>query len=190
MLLSPPDLSKITNLIQGLPSVTAGPLPSTSWAFTYLQSLTSQLPSLCTEAQTALRGTAQDAARAYATVYALEKALEEAHKAVQTVKNDMKDFLVPQAFEFEGVTNVPLSEGARVGVQYKVRASIRGGQKLGAFQHLRDINCGDMITQTVNASSLSSLASEMLKEDNEELPENLFSVEVLPTTSVTWKKVK
>ena len=188
MLVVPPDLTKIIENITKLPPVTAGSLPFATPVLQRLQQLVVHIPPLCDDVQRALRGSVQEAARAYATVYALEKALEEAHKALNSIKNDMKDALIPNAFEFEGVTNVPLEEGLRVGVQYKVRASIRGGQKDRALKHLRDINCGDLISLTVNASSLSSLASELLKEDNRELPAEVFSVEVMPTTSITWKR--
>jgi hypothetical protein len=188
MLIVPPDLTKIIEHTSKLPPVTLGPTPSAGVILQRLNQLVVNIPALCDEVQGALRGSVQDAARAFATVYAMEKALEEAHKAVNSVKNALKDALVPQAFEFDGVTNVPLEEGVRVGVQYKVRASIRGGQKVAAHEHLRKINCGDLISPTVNAASLSALASEMLKEDNKELPNELFSVEVLPTTSTTWKK--
>lgn len=116
------------------------------------------------------------------------------HRAVETVETRLKPLAalfevfkgleVPAAFDAAGVTHVPLAEGYRVGVSYTLRASIPKANKAEAYAWL-GMHHPDIITTTVNASTLSGLASELLNTKNTELPEDLFKVVNLPSTSVT-----
>jgi hypothetical protein len=71
----------------------------------------------------------------------------------------------------------------------KVFASITGGQAAQgpAFEWLRDNELGDLIKPTVNASSLSAVAKNLI-ENGKELPDDLFSVAFKDSISVTVKK--
>ena len=51
----------------------------------------------------------------------------------------------------------------------KTRASARAGQKDELFAALRDEGYGDMITETVNANSLSSFVKEQIAENGDAL---------------------
>ena len=53
----------------------------------------------------------------------------------------------------------------------KTRASARAGQKNELFAALRDEGYGDMITETVNANSLSSFVKEQIAENGDALPD-------------------
>ena len=53
----------------------------------------------------------------------------------------------------------------------KTRASARAGQKDELFAALRDEGYGDMITETVNANSLSSFVKEQIAENGDALPD-------------------
>jgi hypothetical protein len=56
--------------------------------------------------------------------------------------------------------------------------------KEAAFEWLRENGLGELITETVNASTLSAQARKML-EDGTELDADIFNVSVFPTTSIT-----
>jgi len=186
MLFPPPDTASLLSLLT-LPQATTARTPSIPAILLIFEQVLGRFSSLHAEVHGALRGNVQDAARAYAAIKHLEETVEEIHKTLARIKNALKDEIIPAAFELDGVTNVPLAE-VRVGVQHKVRASIRKGMKKEAYKFLNSIGAAALITETVNASSLASLAGEMLKDDNKELPDNLFAVEVYPTSVVTWKK--
>lgn len=117
----------------------------------------------------------------------LSEQVEATTKPFNDLYNEFKDVRVPKAFEDAGVPTVNLDEGFRVTVSHKVRASVKGGMKEQALQWLRDNGLGDIVSETVNSSTLSAVARTMV-EENRELDADLFSVHIMPTTSVT--KVK
>lgn len=79
-------------------------------------------------------------------------------------------------------------EGAgRVQIGGDVYASISADQKDGAYQWLRDNNYGDLIVETVNASTLKAWCKEGL-EQGRDMPEELFKI--TPYTRATLVKVK
>ena len=71
----------------------------------------------------------------------------------------------------------------------KTRASARAGQKDELFAALRDEGYGDMITETVNANSLSSFVKEQIAETGDALPDWLDGlVSVFEKTTVGVRK--
>lgn len=71
----------------------------------------------------------------------------------------------------------------------KTRASARAGQKDELFAALRGEGYGDMITETVNANSLSSFVKEQIAENGDALPEWLDGlVSVFEKTTVGVRK--
>lgn len=71
----------------------------------------------------------------------------------------------------------------------KTRASARAGQKNELFAALRDEGYGDMITETVNANSLSSFVKEQIAENGDALPDWLDGlVSVFEKTTVGVRK--
>lgn len=71
----------------------------------------------------------------------------------------------------------------------KTRASARAGQKDELFAALRDEGYGDMITETVNANSLSSFVKEQIAENGDALPDWLDGlVSVFEKTTVGVRK--
>lgn len=125
--------------------------------------------------------------RAFVTLRQIKDLIEESLKPFDKFYEEVKGIKLPAAFEAHGVPTVTLEEGYRVTVAYNVRASVKGGQRDAAYQWLRDNGLGDIITDTVNASTLSALARSMA-EENKELDTELFTVAILPTTSVTKTK--
>lgn len=71
----------------------------------------------------------------------------------------------------------------------KTRASARAGQKDELFAALRGEGYGDMITETVNANSLSSFVKEQIAENGDTLPDWLDGlVSVFEKTTVGVRK--
>ena len=80
--------------------------------------------------------------------------------------------------------NVSLSEGFRVGVSHAWRASVRPDMGSRAKEWLRKNGKGDIVTETINASTLSAFAKQKA-EENFDLPDDIFNVAQVPNTSVT-----
>lgn len=130
---------------------------------------------------------AVEMARAFVHVRRVKDELDELSKRFSKVYEELKSVKLPQKFEEGGVPSITLAEGYRVGVSHLVRASIKGEAREAAYEWLREHGLGDLITNTVNASTLSAVAKSMV-EDNQELDPELFNVHVLATTSVTRTK--
>lgn len=114
-------------------------------------------------------------------------ALEPTAKLLSKLHDDLKKRIVPAAFERDGVRTITDNQGVRATVQSTIYASVVSGMMGNAQKWLRDNGYRDLIKETVNASSLSSLAREMA-QGNEELPDELFHVHVQPNTLVTFPK--
>lgn len=170
-------------------------VPITRWWFEVLFSLVeSGIPQLRVELESASRRKVEDVARAYVAIYKIKKLLDnETEKGVlqqfSALFENFSKKVIPDAIEGSGVENIPLSEGMRVGVQNKTYASIREGKKEEALKYLRK-NYPDIISTTVNSSTLSSLAVQLREEDNLELPDDIFNVAIVPTAAVTVIKAK
>lgn len=80
-------------------------------------------------------------------------------------------------FHIEGV--------GRVSVAHKYSCSML--DKEAGFQWLRDKGHEGLIQETVNSSTLSAFAKNMLEEEGVELPDNIFKTGYMPYTSITKK---
>lgn len=71
----------------------------------------------------------------------------------------------------------------------KLRASAAAGKKADLFDALRAEGYGDLVTETVNANSLSSFVKEQISENGDELPGWLNGiVNVFEKTTVGVRK--
>lgn len=126
-------------------------------------------------------------ARAFVVLHRLNERLLSEEKALKPLKalwKDYKEFKVPEAFEQAGIPNVALDEGFRIGVSIRTVASVVPGQKEAAFTWLQENGAGDLIQETINASTLSAYAKQK-GEKNEDLPDDIFKVNLMPNASVT-----
>jgi len=119
----------------------------------------------------------------YVALKTLADDYDEVGKALTETVTELKQKTIPEKFETEGVSSFTTTSGYRVTVSVTPRASMKG-DKLLCFQWLRDNNLGDIVTETVNASTLSSVAKSML-EEGKELDPDLFLTYLQPNTSVT-----
>lgn len=134
-------------------------------------------------------GRAHDYANLYAAIYRGEAKIQEALKPLLEIFTELKTVKVPEAFENDNVKTLTMADGARISISQVVRASVVGGKKDQAVAYLRQNELGDLITETLNASTLSAFVKTLL-EKNESLPSELFNVAVVPQVSLTNSKPK
>lgn len=127
-------------------------------------------------------------------LYDIKSAIETLHGDGSTVvTNRLKSRLdyarevsLPERLDADGVKNFS-TDNVRVAKSIRVLASILPDKKDDAFDWLRHHDLGSLIKPTVNASSLSAAAKEIM-EKGEELPEELFRTHT--KTSVSFTAVK
>lgn len=117
-------------------------------------------------------------------VRTLRDTLQDAQNFVDQAYDKMTKELVPAAFEKEGLTSFNLKAGYRITISQRYLASIIPETKPDAYVWLRKHKMGDIITETVNAGTLSATGKAML-EEGKELPESLFRCYFQPNTSIT-----
>lgn len=166
--------------------------------FELILALIDRVPLLEAELAAARRKGAVHLARAYVVLYKLDECLrrlygdsdsKDGSGAFRKLFERYKKEVVPAALDAEGVPSIPLDEGMRVGTRTDTRASVRGDAKPEAYAWLRE-NYPDLLATSVNASTLSSLAGKLMSEDNVDLPEDLFNVAYVETTTVTVARGK
>lgn len=106
---------------------------------------------------------------------ALQKAFDWLRISHMPVRMDDEDL---DSFTVEGVGRVYLTAS--------LNASIKAGAKEGAYEYLTDNGHGDLISTTVNASSLKALAKKKI-QDNDPLPADLFNVSPMTTANIQKK---
>lgn len=150
-----------------------------------LEALTKDIASLRKDMEDCAGAGAAALARGFVAMRRLKDKIEEFEKTFNGLFEDYKNDKLPAAFEAEGIRSLPLNEGFRVGVSTTIRASIREGMKVEAYDWLNKNKLGNLITETVNASTLSAAVRHELEENNREFPDKFFNVMNVPNTSVT-----
>lgn len=166
-----------------LPASLVNALPASAQIMKHMQAIEALLPEMAHQMHGARNGGAIALARAYVVLHRMDARIDEIFKPFNAVVKEYKEVIIPEAFEVEGLSSAPLAEGFRVGVSARTLASLKTDRKPECYAWLR-ANYPDVVQETVNASTLSKLAKEML-EENRELPDELFNVALVPTTSVT-----
>ena len=106
----------------------------------------------------------------------LKKRIGEIHKR-------MKEELVPQKFTEQGISSITV-DGYRFTVSAQSRTSIQKDMKDEAYLWLRSNGLGDIVTETVNSSTLSATAKTLMS-DGVDLPDDIFNIYSFENTSVT-----
>lgn len=176
-----------TKTDSSLPAVTISALPSAAEIIRYVQAIEALLPKVEKELGVAEKAGVIALARAFVVFHRLNERMlsnEMAFKPYRALYNNFKMLRFPQALEQSGMENVPLSEGWRVGVSMSWRASIKEGKKAEAYAWLQGSDHGDVVQETVNASTLSALAKELHENQNIDLPPDIFNAAQVPNTTV------
>lgn len=119
-----------------------------------------------------------------AGVRAKKDSLESALKEV----NEEFDFLritkIPTVMHDEGVDRIAVSGVGRVSITADLHVSIKADQKEAFYEWLRDHGRSDLISETVNASTLKATVKNMFKS-GEVVPEELLNVNPFERASIT-----
>jgi hypothetical protein len=126
-----------------------------------------------------------EAAEEYVRCRLIDGAVEDLEKVITAAKEKLSKEVVPEVFNTKKCTTFTSKLGYRVTVIAACMASIK--DKVRGYAWLRENEMGSLITETVNAQTLASVAKDM-KSDNRDLPADIFNVAWQNRTSVT--KVK
>lgn len=188
----PPNGKTAKSVPATLPASLVKALPTAVMILKHAAEIAKLLTPLRKELEASRKHGAVQMARSFVVLHRMMERLDETLKPLthDSAENpglfaEYKKKLLPEVFEVEGVPSIPLAEGFRVSVGYKYYASITKGSKDAAYQWLRENNLPDIIQPTVNASSLSAAAKDLIENKNIDMPEDLFTVAHVPTTSVT-----
>jgi predicted nuclease with TOPRIM domain len=117
-----------------------------------------------------------------------QKADLEAQLKDTNAKIDDTDYRLSEVMAEDEVQNFTRS-GIMFCLTTKTRASAAGGLKDELFVALRENGLGDIITETVNANTLSSTVKGLIEENDDTLPAWLDGlVNVFDKTTVSVRK--
>lgn len=128
---------------------------------------------------------ASELAHLYGMVRDMNTLVGEALKPLSDAAGILANNLIPKEFENENLTSFTTQDGYRVTVSTAYRASIKADKKEEAYDWLRKNNLDALITETVNAGTLSAAGKKLTEDEGKELPEDLFNAAYMPTTSLT-----
>lgn len=118
---------------------------------------------------------AVELARSLSEIRAAKDALEEQASALGKEHDYLSKHALPKKMEDEGLEQLKIEGVGRVNLRSDVYASIPASEKAKAFEWLRDNGRADMISETVNASTLKASIRQAI-EKGEPFPEGLFKV--------------
>ena len=125
-----------------------------------------------------------------AVIRAMKLLSTDKESAEETLKGINKEYdylrlsLIPKLFEDRGVSNMTMPEIGRVQLAADIYASIPADRREEAYQWLDDNGFGDLITNTVNASTLKAFLKRRVVA-GEEIPDGLFKVTPFTRASIT-----
>lgn len=171
-----------------LPVTLVSSLPTSAALMKHVQEISKLIPQIEKEMAASRKAGAVALARSFVVLHRMTMRIDETFSPLNKLFDQYKKVDCPEIFEQEGITNVPLAEGYRVGVSVRLYASIIPEKKDEAYQWLRANKLGDLIQNSVNAQTLSATAKLLLEEKNTELPDYLFKTVLVPNISVTSTK--
>jgi len=137
------------------------------------------------EAQDVLTKDVADILAILVEIRTMDENLKYVKKRFYDLYKRYKEEIVPTKFQEEGITSITV-DGTRFTVSQSSKTTIVGGEKEAAYKWLRENGLEDLITNTVNASTLSATARSLL-EDGVEMPEDIFKMYIFNNTSMTKK---
>lgn len=177
-----------------LPKTVVDSLPLALQMLQNIEQLSATIDDLTAQADQRKNTDAITMARVFVVLHRLNDKMEALHRGSDTLGkwgklfDHYKKVVIPETLEAAGVPHVALAEGFRVGISAQKFVSIPKDQRDHAYQWLRENGLGDLITSTVNSSTLSAAIRKLEEDENQTPPEELFSVADIATTSVTATK--
>lgn len=123
----------------------------------------------------------------YKAIYEIVDALDGVKKQAGKMKDDMSKRIIPEVMSAEDVKTITMDGlGRRFTISHRYFCSMP--DKPAGFKYLRSNGAGDIIQETVNASTLAAWAKNRLVEEGLDLPEDIFNVNIIPSVSMTKAK--
>lgn len=112
--------------------------------------------------------------------------IKESREALSEIEDRLSTQDLPEQMRAAGVKTVTVEGVGRVTISHRFSASMLDKDR--AIQWLRDNGHESLIQETVNSSTLSAFAKNLLSEEGKELPSELFKTGTMPFTSITKAK--
>lgn len=113
--------------------------------------------------------------------------VSEAAVATAKIVSYAREVSLPERLDGDEIKTFTADSGDRMSRTSRIFASIVTGKSEDAYAWLRANEYGALIKETVNSSSLSAAAKELI-ENGKELPEDLFNSHYKDGVSITRKK--
>lgn len=115
----------------------------------------------------------------------LEKeSMEEAVKKINEVYDFLRITKIPTVMNDEGIDRISVKGVGRVSITADMHVSVKAEKKLDFYQWLRDNGRTDLISETVNPSTLKSSVKKMF-QNGEIPPEDLLNISPFERASIT-----
>lgn len=115
----------------------------------------------------------------------LEKeSMEEAAKKINEVYDFLRITKIPTVMNDEGIDRISVKGVGRVSITADMHVSIKADQKEAFYTWLRDNGRTDLISETVNPSTLKSSVKKMF-QNGEIPPEDLLNISPFERASIT-----
>lgn len=114
-----------------------------------------------------------------------QERIKEARKVLEAIIDKMSSQDVPEAMRAAGVKTTTVEGVGRVTVSHRFGCTMV--DKVAGMDWLRKNGHGDIIQETVNASTLAAFAKTVEADTGVDLPAELFKTSSHPYTSITKK---
>lgn len=128
-----------------LPKSYLNALPNAVVMAASLTMISGVLDKLEKELEASSRKGAISAAKSFVVLRRLKDKAEDFQSQFQAIFDRYQKIIIPNLFESEGVTSLPLAEGFRVGISQKFYASIKKDAKERAWAWLKKHKLGNQI---------------------------------------------
>lgn len=128
-----------------------------------------------------------DTANFYAYFKDQVEQLDQTVKLLKALREKLAYVILPQQMDRAGVKTFTMTNGMRMSRTARIMASIPSELKQEAFAYLRENGLGGIVTETVNASTLSAVVKEKM-EAGIEFPSEIFKVHMQDNVSLTKAK--
>lgn len=113
-----------------------------------------------------------------------KESLEAQLKEVNGRYDELRLRVIPQRFEQEGIESLTVEGVGRCNLTADAYVSIPAERKPDAYQFFSDIGKEDIITKTINASTLKAVVKEMVRQ-GVEFPEDVIKFSPYTRASIT-----
>jgi hypothetical protein len=121
--------------------------------------------------------------RHYAHMREAASIIKEARTAISDMEEKMSRETVPETMRAHGVKTITVIGVGRVTISHRFSCSML--DKESGITWLKDTGNGGIVQETVNSSTLSAFAKDLIQNHGKELPNNLFKTSINPFTSIT-----